>query len=514
MDKIRRAILRVLGPQLPLAVAVTLLLGLEGMARQAGVLGWLTALGLGALTWVLPGIERACQVAPIRVVALPGYEALTRPPPSSWARLGVGAVALVDAVLVWARLVPLAFAVTFLAGIAMASVAGLALRRMRGRVRERDQIRSAVRQYQPKFVVYTGRRNDASYQLQMWLPQLDRLQVPYLIVVRHPEAVETAARQTKAPVICCAAGPDLDSVMVDSLRAAFYVNTIAENSTFVLYRQLTHVYLGHGDSDKELSGHPAHAMFDKIFVAGPAAIERYSWARVEIPADKFVQVGRPQLERVARPEQPITAVESPRVLYAPTWRGYNTNTNLSSLPVAPVIIKGLLERGAVVTFRPHPFSWQGRVERAAVEEVNALLLADRNQSGRQHLLATENRALTVGETFDQSDAMITDIGSVLVDYFATDKPYGVILPAGVTMAQAGDKFPTTEAAYLATYDELRGAGAAEATRRLLEELLQRDPDADRRPKIAHYYLGDHPGDDQPFIEAATAILEQTPPTAP
>ena len=65
------------------------------------------------------------------------------------------------------------------------------------------------------------------------------------------------------------------------------------------FQHLTHIYLGHGDSDKPPSYNPTHAMYDQIFAAGPAAARRYAAHGVSIPAEKFRIVGRPQVRTSA-----------------------------------------------------------------------------------------------------------------------------------------------------------------------------------------------------------------------
>ena len=281
---------------------------------------------------------------------------------------------------------------------------------------------------------------------------------------------------------------------------------IAQNAAFVLYRDITHVYLGHGDSDKELSAHPGHGMFDRIFVAGPAAIDRYAVNGVTLATQKFVEVGRPQLAGIQQATTKINEIPVPRVLLAPTWRGYNSKTNLSSLSAAKIIAEALISRGAEVVFRPHPFSWLGRAERSAISDVDALLSAERASSGREHRLATECRTMTIRECCDTSDACITDIGSVLVDYFATDKPYAVVLPRHEEAGCAHERFPTTGAAYLMELDDLTGARAPLVLGRVLDDLLGAEPLAERRRDIARYYLGAKPGDDGPFLDAARDVL--------
>ena len=86
-----------------------------------------------------------------------------------------------------------------------------------------------------------------------------------------------------------------------SLRAAFYVNASSGNGALVRFQHLTHVYLGHGDSDKPPSYNPTHAMYDQIFAAGPAATRRYAAHGVTIPAGE-VPHRRPAAGRGCRPE--------------------------------------------------------------------------------------------------------------------------------------------------------------------------------------------------------------------
>ena len=85
-----------------------------------------------------------------------------------------------------------------------------------------------------------------------------------------------------------------------SLTTAFYVNNAARNTHLVERRELTHVWLNHGDSEKPACYNPVHAIYDLLFAAGQAGIDRYARHGVHIPLEKFRIVGRPQVE-VIRP---------------------------------------------------------------------------------------------------------------------------------------------------------------------------------------------------------------------
>ncbi len=510
MRKLLPAAVRVIGPQLPFALGVFVLLALVAGPEHPGPQVWVSAVVVGLTIALIPVIERASGGPWLRADGLPGITEPRRPPGRPWIKLGAGLLVLASAISATTGPGWLLLAIALLGAVTLFGVAALAARRLRHHGRYRGKVKEAIEQFGPAFALYTGRRNDASYQLGMWIPLLERMQLPYLVVVRHSEAIPTTRQLTDAPIICCPATIDLDCLAVDSLRAAFYVNMIAQNTSFVLYRQLRHIYLGHGDSDKELSAHPGHAMFDRIFVAGQAAIDRYRAAGVLISGEKFIVVGRPQLAGIRRAMREINEIAVPRVLLAPTWRGYNSKTTLSSLTAVAPMARALIDRGAEVIFRPHPFSWLGPDERATIAATDSVLAADRSASGRGHLLATEARPMSVREVFDASDACITDIGSVLVDYFATGKPYAAVLPGGVQPDAARELYPTTRAAYLIDLAEAARAGSA-VLAKTLDELLGTDPLAAQRPGTARYYLGDHPGDDAPFLRAARAAIDRNRP---
>lgn len=511
MTALARLVLRLLGPQVGLAAAVVVTVGVLGAQHGPPVSAWLVAVGGGLVVLMLSVTEHAVSLAPLRAVQLPGHVQSRGLPPVSWIRFvgGLFVALLALSALVegpWLSMVVVALG---LAAQGWIVVTGTVRQRHRGA--ERRALTAALEAYAPRFVLYTGRRNDATYQLTMWLPLLEKLGVPYAVIVRDAKAVDLAARVTGAPVISCPTASDLDCVVVGSIRAAFYVNMIAENTNFVLYRSMTHVYLGHGDSDKELSAHPAHAMFDRIFVAGPAARERYPHNNVLIPDEKFVVIGRPQIAVAQSATGPIGRAAVPTVLLAPTWRGYNSRTTLSSMGSATVLVDALIARGAAVVFRPHPFSWHGREDRAQITAVDEHLRADRAASGRGHVLGSEQREQTVPEVFDLSDALVTDVGSLLVDYFVTEKPYAVVLPVGVDAHVAREQFPTVDAAYLIESAALGDPGRADTVGAWLDDLLGADPLADRRRRVRDHYLGDRPGDEEPFLSAARAIIGRRPP---
>jgi hypothetical protein len=387
-----------------------------------------------------------------------------------------------------------------LAAVPAAVVAIGGRARVRASRRFAKQVGRAVADYAPEFVVYTAWPEDGSYQVMMWLPYLKRAGRRFLVITRHALPAQVLAKLTDVPVVEARRISDLEALLQPSVEAAFYVNASSGNGYLVRFQHLTHVFLGHGDSEKPTSYNPTHAMFDVIFAAGPAATRRYAAHGVRIPAEKFKIVGRPQVEDITGAERSISEVPQPVVLYAPTWRGHVQETLLHSLPVGDRIVTALLERGATVIFRPHAFSRQFPEDVAAIERIHRLLAADAQVSGRAHLWgAAAETDRTILECMNSSDAMICDVSSVVSDFLFSGKPFAMVAVPSEP-ARFVEDYPVAKAAYVIRGD-LGNLTPA------LDDMLGDDPLAAQRAATRVDYLGDFPAESyaSAFVEAVRSV---------
>jgi CDP-glycerol glycerophosphotransferase (TagB/SpsB family) len=391
--------------------------------------------------------------------------------------------------------------------LAVAPVAVLAVDG-RGKIvlarRLRKLVPRAVAAYAPDFAVYTSRPDDASYQVMMWLPYLKRAGLRFIIIARNAVPAAALAELTDVPVVEARGIADLDALVVPSLKAAFYVNASSGNGALVRFQHLTHIYLGHGDSDKPPSYNPTHAMYDQIFAAGPAATRRYAAHGVRIPSEKFTIVGRPQVENVKQSTTRISDVPEPTVLYAPTWRGHVEETMLYSLPSGERIVSTLLARGATVIFRPHPFSYDFPDDAATIARIISLLEADRRKTGRPHLWgAAAEKDRSILDCINDSDAMVSDVSSVVSDYLFSGKPFAMIAVPAEPEAFVVE-YPVARASYVIRAD-LADLDAQ------LEKLLGDDPLAGQRADIRADYLGDFPADNYAaaFVDAVHNVSRKS-----
>ncbi|GAB4101387.1 hypothetical protein GCM10028790_04050 [Micromonospora taraxaci] len=421
------------------------------------------------------------------------------------ALLGLLAVVALAAALTVPAVVPLVASLLVGAGVGAVAL-DLARRRFRPAAGG-GAVGRALRRHQPEFVLYFSAPPGSEYQVTMWLPYLERIGRPFLVMLREPEFLAPIAAATDVPVVYCPTLRAMDEALVPSLRAAFYVNHGAKNSHCIRFTQLTHVQLHHGDSDKAPSANPVSGIFDRIFVAGPAAIDRYARAGVQIPADKFVVVGRPQVESIQVRQEPARGLAHPTVLYTPTWTGHHADADYCSLPVAEQLLRRLLERGATVILRAHPYTTQNPASARQLGRLTELLTADRARTGRQHVFGSAARELSLTECVNSSDALVSDVSGVISDYLYSGKPYAV-----TDMGGEGDRF----------VERFPLAGSGYVLRRdmsnvdeVLTDLLDTDPLAEARWATRRRYLGDFPAESyaDAFLSAARRELTSAPDTA-
>lgn len=356
---------------------------------------------------------------------------------------------------------------------------------------QKTEIKIAVSRLAPQAIIYTGRRDGGPYQIQQWLSSVQSTTAEVLIVTRHASASTALFKSLPlgTPIITCPENTDLDGVLQGTAKIVFYVNSHSSNSSVVSYRSLHHVYLGHGDSDKEISAHPVHRMYDSIFVSGQAAIDRYETHNISLDPGQAVCVGRPQLSDVISATIP-RAIST--FLYAPTWSGYNQASNLSSLHLALPFIQDCLDRGIRVLFRPHPLSFTRAADRLHILEIDHLLRNSQNCN----LESAQTSGTSLSELFNEADALLTDVSSMIIEFMASNKPIAVV-SATCSARSIYDRYPSTLAAYIvASPDSLAW-----------EQMLSDDPLSATRNLVTERYISCTSG--ARFTEAVSSILNDS-----
>ena len=487
-------------------------LGAAYQLRRPDEHGWIWAAVAVAVFLVLtePLVGTLLDVPRQEVANLPGVRSVPEPPfDPGWLATASALLLLLGAALAAVAAPGWIFLLLAVLTVPLTALAGLdALRANVVSRRAETRIPAALKAYQPRFAVYYATVTGAQYQLGMWLPYLERLRVPYVVITRQPETVSTIAGLTSAPILVPKkdrVSESLDAMVVPSLRAAFYVQGSPANQTFQRYRQLTHVWLNHGDSDKQANYNPRHASYDLLFVSGQQGVERYANHGIEVPPERFAIVGRPQIERIETRDAALPPGSPRTVLYAPTWKGGRPSTNYSSLPMGEKIVAALLERGCTVIFRPHPVSYTDADDAKRIRAIQQRLEADRTASGRAHAWGRQaEKDWDIPACFNASDALVTDVSTVANDYLASGKPFAMVaVTAGG--AEFVAEFPTAQVAYVVEKD-------LSTLPAVLDALLGEDTLAGARLAYRDFCLGPHVGSHaaEEFLRVAGEIVAGPP----
>jgi CDP-Glycerol:Poly(glycerophosphate) glycerophosphotransferase len=341
------------------------------------------------------------------------------------------------------------------------------------------EVLDKLRAYRPVLVMpYNG---DAGFHLGLWSPYLEKIGQPFIVVTTEAHSYQRVCQMYTMPVIYAPTGEPraIRAMLPKTIRAALYVYN-GGNDEFLKVRRMTHVWLHHGDSDKEACHRRKSANYDVLVVAGQAAIDRYATHRVRIRSKKFKILGRPQTENIKTAIAPISTLDNPVVLYAPTWYGAEFKINHSSLPIGTAIVSALLERNATVIFRPHPARRKLPEAAAAIAAIEELLQADAEATSRPHRWGAASDT-TFAELANVADAMVADVSGVVTDFMQSLKPFAMVA-TGETTDVFRARFPTSRSAYVIEWD-------LSTLDEALDAMLGDDPLARTRVERREYYLG-------------------------
>jgi hypothetical protein len=355
-------------------------------------------------------------------------------------------------------------------------------------------------------IVYFSGDLTMTYQIEQWLPVLDRLHERHrvLVTTRNLASFRHLQERTTLPLVFVRRLRDLEALFgeVDP-KACIYVNNTANNFQPLSCPRALHVHVNHGDSDKISTSTNQAKAYDAVFVAGEAAELRYRTNLINFDGRSMVRVGRPQLDLELEPLLPA----SPRrtVLYAPTWEGATESMNYTSVPGFGVrLVSDLIAAGFRVVYKPHPRVITGsrpvaEAHRAIVqtiERANAVAADD------PHVVELAAQILAL---FPTCDVLISDVSSVANDwlYLRPDAPLWICDPredrAALVLAS-----PLARSSYVLDGVALHDVAAQ------VRESIQVDPRRADREQARSYYFGDlAPGEStRRFIDAISAVISR------
>jgi CDP-Glycerol:Poly(glycerophosphate) glycerophosphotransferase len=345
----------------------------------------------------------------------------------------------------------------------------------------------------PKFAVFFDGDEETLYQIRMWIKPFENVGLEWIIITRRPSMANELQKMTKKAQVIIARDRDklIEVCNLPSLKFIMYVNNARENTEVVRFPHLMHAQLMHGDSEKTASFNPVSGMFTKIFVAGQAGVDRYERNGVKIAADKFEIVGRPQLGGMNVATGPVNPKE-PTVLVAPTWGGSALGEELSSLTVTPQLVQALLDAGASVVYRPHPFCARTAEGAHIIREVHELLEQHANSTGRNHVYGpAAETEITVNQAANMSDMIVSDLSGIMSDWLFSLKPY-LLVSMDQSAKDFAERYPMGKSGVVVDGREHKDFAKA------IKELLSADTAEayEARRKMREYYLAGADNEDR------------------
>ena len=270
------------------------------------------------------------------------------------------------------------------------------------------------------------------YQLREWYAPLAELaaKLPVVVIARSATTARTLLRECPVPVILARSIGDVEVLLRSHpIRVVLYVNQNARNFSVMRYREPAHVFICHGESDKDYMASNQLKAYDTTLIAGPAAAARLTRI-VDFDVERrTLQIGRPQID-VVHAAPPLPDDGRVVVLYAPTWEGDRPSMCYSSVVSHghDMVAALLADDRYRVVVRPHPRTGGTDLDtRSALRRIRRLIRsANRADPAAGHLWDT---ASGFGWQLAACDVCITDISAVAYDWLATGKPLLVTQPS-------------------------------------------------------------------------------------
>lgn len=357
-------------------------------------------------------------------------------------------------------------------------------------------------------VAYFAESPDRVYQLDQWLPVLEQLAEEHRVVVvlRDIRTLKDLQDRTTLPIVCVTSFLDLMTLYdLSDFKLGIYVNNGNRNFQSLNNPRMLHVHVNHGESDKLSSFSNQVKAYDRVFVAGQVALDRYREALIAFDERKVVMVGRPQLDLTFTPELP----ESPRrtVMYAPTWEGESESNNWTSLDCYGVrIVEQVLATPDVrLVYKPHPRVAGSRhpgVSKAHRRIVSLVEAANGRDPEAGHVVRMDGNILAM---LGRVDALVGDVSSVTLDYLYL-QPEGPIFLTDRRDDRAllENDSPLTTGADVIDSSTIGEFGATLAAR------LADDTRREDRTKTRAHYFGDlrHGDSSKRFRQAVADLIAE------
>ena len=361
---------------------------------------------------------------------------------------------------------------------------------------------SHVNFYRPiHFILHSGESvNGGANHLNLWIPTLAEANVNFVVLVRNPAFYNWVKSEFPWLSIAFARRQIDVEEFIDLLpntKYVLYPSSTGNNIHLNRYNHLEHIFIGHGDSDKAASAHKALRLYDQIWTAGEAHIDRFKNSDFDTNHMKFLKVGRPNLSDVLLKNQDDWQERmNLSILYLPTWEGVMEEANYSSTHISGLLIKTVQQTlDSYLTVKYHPFTGNRNTSLSRVNEQTKELARIESLD-----VNVESAATGIDKLVSQHNIFICDISAVVTECLAANAPIFVYIPSDRTINITASNMTYEDYCY--TFSSI-----PELLEKLEIVISGDDYLSSKRKAAIDYFLGREETLDKKFIKQLQNIAE-------
>lgn len=339
--------------------------------------------------------------------------------------------------------------------------------------------------------------------LEQWLPFFIQSGEHFLVLVRNQDLYKWVREHYSYVSVVYAKNPtDVEKLLNNTpfVKAIYYTSNTGNLIHTLRSNIYQHIFLGHGDSDKSASAHKFFRVYDEIWVAGQAHIDRFKNASFETKHIDFVKVGRPALAHVLKANtKNWKERHTPRILYLPTWEGVYEESNYSSVRFSATMLQELAERFQFpLTIKLHPVTGS---RDTVLKNISKDIKDTLKETGIEYYLI--DKLTPVHSLLTTNNIYICDISAVVSECIAGNGPIFVYIPTDKEIIMSQSDMSYEDYAYtFSSIDEL--------CEKLEKVLNGDDPKASKRDEAREYLLSVQQTIDQEFFHQLKRISTQDP----
>lgn len=319
--------------------------------------------------------------------------------------------------------------------------------------------------------------------LKFWMEYFNLVAQTTLILLRNHDLYQWAKIQyPEFSIVYAKNVTDIDVLFSKLLyvRVIYYSSNTGNVLHTLRFNEVKHIFLGHGDSDKSASAHKFFRVYDEVWVAGQAHIDRFKNAGFDVEKMNFVKVGRPSLREIINTSLVgWNKRKEHSVLYLPTWEGVYEESDYSSVRLSfdifKIVSKVLPQFSLFTKF--HPVTGSRDNELISFDEKLKEKL-----SGFSIDLNISSKEISVDRLIKKSNIYICDISAVVSECLAADAPIFIYIPIDKEIIIAKSNMEYKDYCYVfSTPDELE---------KLLYEVVVNNNDylSENRKKAIEYII--------------------------